>query len=420
MRAMNAASDTTTVDHISREAGDKTKGFRFQKLRAAIRFLQRVETNQNGQIQCALEFLEDSVVLGSNEGALISGEENKYYGSRLSFNSAAIRNTVVAFLDLYFTFSRSKELKLAVYASAELSQERISAERREKLGYGAKQQHYEILKKLVAGDDLAEEEIQIAFSIAQEEYFSQYKDATKGYRALVESMSSTEFLGFIKSIEWSISNETNESLEDEALSLIKGCRFFSHRHEHLEGYILSTLLDELEKRSGRKGIIDRLMSTDTLKNIFNDILIASAKDERSIDPAADDWSNIKANDFRNLAEKIYAVSPGFSPAVMGVLARKCSLARSVEPEGQREMKALLRRILDVCEEELICMSKSSSMSQQDILNAIEDLTKASKKHLATLRQLYRYRTRDQHAIKGAVLTLFDDCFLAFDEVKNDA
>ena len=113
---MTSEESANSVEHISREAGDKTKGFRFRKLRAAIRFLQRVQENSDGQVHCAMELLEDSVLYDGNSESLISGEENKYYGSRISFNSAALKNTLVAFLDLYFAFARSGELKLGVYA----------------------------------------------------------------------------------------------------------------------------------------------------------------------------------------------------------------------------------------------------------------------------------------------------------------
>ena len=82
------------------------------------------------------------------------------------------------------------------------------------------------------------------------------------------------------------------------------------------------------------------------------------------------------------------------------------------------MKGLLRRVLDVCEAEFIKNPPSSSMTQQEVLDVIEVLTKASAQHTSTLRGNYRYRARDQHAISGAVLTLFDDCYLAFDEVED--
>lgn len=412
---MAAVSDTDDVDHISREAGEKTKGFRFQKLRAAIRFLQRIEENNSGQIQCAMELLEDSVLFDGDADSLISGEENKYYGSRISFNSPALRNTVVAFLDLYFTFGRTGDLGLGVYASAELAQERISAGQRKNLGYPAEQKNYDILKKLVLNDELTEEEKIVAFEIVKAEYFSQYKGANKGYIELVKTMNLEEFIGFVTSIEWSFTNETNEALESQALALIKNCRFFNYRHQNLESYVLSSLLDELEKRSIKKSVTDRLLSTDTLAFIFNQILLGPIVDDRVEDPASNCWGDVETNDFRNLKIKILDVCPEFNERGLRMLARRCSLARNVEPERQREMKALLRRILDVCETELFKIPLSSNMTQDEVFHVIAMLTDASVQHASTLRLNYRYRPRHPQAIEGAVLTLFDDCYLAFDE-----
>jgi hypothetical protein len=415
---MVAEESANSVEHISREAGDKTKGFRFQKLRAAIRFLQRVQENSEGQVHCAMELLEDSVLYDGNGESLIYGEENKYYGSRISFNSGAVKNTLVAFLDLYFAFVRSEELKLGVYASAEIAQERIAADFRQKLGLDPKQKHYDILKRLALGEDLDNEEKQVAFAIVKDEYFEQYPDFSKGYRALLEAMSLEEFSAFLKSIDWTLTRESNESLESTALQLVRTCRFFNHRHIGLEQFILSALLDALEKRSGALAITDRLLSTDSLKNIFNEILLGPTEDERGDDPAWDEWSQVEIADFRNLSEKIKAVCPDFNTQVLKALARSCSLARTVEAEGQREMKALLRRILDACELHLLTNhSASSALTQKQILDLIEDLAKVAESHVASLRGRYRYALRDSHSIKGAVLTLFDDCYLAFDEVK---
>lgn len=415
---MTAEECANNVEHISREAGDKTKGFRFQKLRAAIRFLQRVQENKDGQVHCAMELLEDSVLYDGNSESLISGEENKYYGSRISFNSAALKNTIVAFLDLYFAFARSGELKLGVYASAKIAQERISAVFRQDLGLDPKQKQYNILKRLSVGEDLEDEEKLVAFAIVKGEYFEQYPDTSRGYRSLLEAMTQAEFSAFIKSIDWTLTDESNENLEATALHLVRTCKFFNHRHIGLEKYILSTLLDSLEKRSGARAITDRLLSTDSLKNIFNEILLGPTEDERTDDPAWKEWSDIEQFDFRNLSEKIKAVCPDFSAQILRALARSCSLARSVDAEGQKEMKALLRRILDACELHLLVNHPASSaLTQNEVLDMIEDLAKVAEHHVASLRGRYRYAFRDAHSLKGAVLTLFDDCYLAFDEVE---
>ena len=79
---------------------------------------------------------------------------------------------------------------------------------------------------------------------------------------------------------------------------------------------------------------------------------------------------------------------------------------------------MLRRILDVCETELLSMSSQASMTEKEVLDAIDHLSKVAENHLASLRGTYRYRARDHHSVKGAVLTLFDDCFLALDEAPD--
>jgi len=416
---MAAEESAIDVEHISREAGDKTKGFRFQKLRAAIRFLQRVQENTDGQVYCAMELLEDSVLYDGNSNSLISGEENKYYGSRISFNSKAVKNTLVAFLDLYFSFMRSNDVKLGVYASAEIAQERITAELRKRLGFEEAQKHYDILCHLSSGVELDEEEKLVAFEVVKGEYFEQYPDATKGYRTFVESMTLPEFSKFLQSIDWTVTNESNESLEATALQLIRTCRLFNHRHTGLETFLLSALLDELERRSGSKRSIDRLVSTDSLKTIFQQILLSPAQDERYEDPVWKQWDDLDAEDFRNLAEKITSVCPNFDPRLLKALARSCALARTVEPEGEREMKGLLRRILDVCEEHLLLnRPPAAELTQQQITDILAEQTRLAENHLASLRGRYRYALRDTHSLKGAVLTLFDDCFLAFDEAKR--
>lgn len=416
---MAVVSEETGASQISREAGDKTKGFRFQKLRAAIRFLERIEANQDGQVQCAMELLEDSVIVDSTDTSLITGEENKFYTSGLSFNSSAIKNTVVAFLDLYLTYARLGELKLGVYASAGISGERLSIATKETLGIEEKVGDYSILKNLIQKKPLTEEELRAAYLLAKEEYLKQYPDSKKGWAAIVEDMSQTDFRKFIESIEWSISNETNESLEEQALEKVKNCRFFTHNHEGLEVYLLSGILDELEKRSLKKEISSRLLSTDTLKLIYNEILLGKSTSVRVADAASDSWDDVEISDYRNLSEKVISVCPDFDTRRLVALARQCSLARKVEPGGERELKALARRILDVAEGSLLDSNLPSKMAKEEVLKVLDDLSGISMQHVATFRSSYAYRARDAHSIKSVLLTLFDDCYLAFDEVSND-
>ncbi|CDW93432.1 MULTISPECIES: hypothetical protein [unclassified Thiomonas] len=412
---MATVENADDVSHINREAGDKQKGFRFQKLRAAIRFLEHVETNSHGQVFCAIEFLEDSLLYDGSADASISGEENKYYSSAVSFNSPAIKNTIVAFLDLHFSFNKSPELKLSVYASAETAQERITAAVRYELGYKKEQAQYNILQKLVSNSDFTDEEEHIAYHIVFKEYKKQYEGRNGGFLGSFGDWTANDFCNFLRTIEWSISTESNDALESQALQKVRSCKFFTHRHEALEPFILATLLDQFEKRSGASDPLSRLLSTDTLNLIYKDVLGSAGLDLKPADPAADSWDGIEIHDSRNLKEKILAVSPTFPVSSLRKLARKCTLAKAETLLRAREFAALRRRILDVCENEMEKSTFSNSMSPKDVNDVIDVLSEAAHSHFSTLSKGYSYQARDIHSIKGAVLTLFDDCYLAFDE-----
>lgn len=403
---------------IVREAGDKQKGLRFQKLRAAVRFLERVEANTSGRVYCAIELLEDSLVIDASAPAVLSGEENKSYSSPLSFNSSAIKNTLVAFLDIACTFQQSSEISLGVYASAALADEKVRADQCAAAGLAPTGGMYGILKKLVKGEKLADAEQKVARYLAIEEYRAQYASKGRsGFLGLIETWSAAKFNRFLEQIDWAISVESNNELEGQALKKITSSRLFNYRHQGLESFILSRLLDLLEKRSQSERPLDRMVSTTDVEMIFLQI-VSDAKLEairKPDDPAADAWSGVGAADQRNLEEKILAVSPEFPPKALKRLARRCTLARLEAQTFAREYVSLRRRLLDVCEHEIEALQlPPQGYSPQALEQIIEDLTAASFSHLQQLSQSYQYKINDIETTRGAVLTLFDDCFVAFD------
>lgn len=401
---------------ISREAGDKLKGYRFQKLRAAIRFLTRA-AEAAGQVYCAIELLEDSVVIDGQAGALLDAEENKFYTSALSLNSHAIKNTLVAFLDLTCVFPDSKSLRLGIYASAALADERIPAETLGKVASGETSSTRQILKNLAADQPLGDADVLLARHIVLEEYKAQYKDR-RGFYSQIEAWSIKEFRDFLAGIDWSISQESTEDLFARAVEQVRNSRFFSYRHEGLEEFLLCRLLDLLEERSQATNPIDRIVGLSDLQLIFNQSLGNAAGNlaSKPLDPAAETWSTVDTNDSRNLEEKILAVAPSYPAASIRRMARKCALARSDASAFEHEYVSLKRRVLDVCDERLPELTQNSDvMSANDIDQIIDELTRISVGHMADISRSYHYNIRDPLTIKGAVLTLFDDCFLAFDD-----
>ena len=410
------SSTEAVTETISREAGDKQKGVRFQKLRGAIRLLKAIQTNTAGQVYCALEFLEDSVLLDGSANGLLSGEENKLYSSALSFNSSAIKNTLVAFLDLRCTMP-SGELLLGIYASAELADEKITAEVCTAAALPPAGKMHSILKHLVAGTALDVTEQKIARHLAIDEYRLQYRPKPgRGYLGIIEKWTLEKFSSFFHEIQWSIAVETNEDLEKEALSLIKSSRFFNYKHEGLETYILAKVLDEFEKRSQEKVALDRLVATSDIELIYSriisDVRFGASLAEKPEDPAGRTWPTISTSDQRSLEEKILAVSPSYPAKSLQLLARRCALARIEASQFERDYVSLRRRLIDVCEGELQQIDRHVEPAVVDAI--LDNLSSLSFERLKDLSKSYRYSIKDSETTKGAVLTLFDDCFLAFD------
>lgn len=81
---------------IDRDASDKTKGFRLQKIRAIKHMLDEIENPQNVMFYASIEVQEDvSIVKISNRETSTYLEEDKNYDEDTNFTlfSSAILNT---------------------------------------------------------------------------------------------------------------------------------------------------------------------------------------------------------------------------------------------------------------------------------------------------------------------------------------
>lgn len=403
---------------ICRAAGDKTKGFRFQKIRACIRLLEGIALQPEVQIYCAMEFLDDSVLLDGEASPAVSTEENKFYTDPLTFNSKAIRNTAVAFLDLDAVYMHEGSLGLAVYASAPIGEEAVSADVKTCAGITNAKSKYQILKKLVAGTELSDDDVAIARAIIILEYARQYSGEQKGRIDALKAWTNEQFRSFLKRIEWSISSETNESLETHALDLVRKCPFFDYRHENLEVFIFGAILDLLEKRSHSKRLIDKMVGTSDIRLLYLECV--ASRSGKPIDPAYMAGDIHEASDKRNISEKILAVAPGYSLKKLQNLERRIGLAKYESQAFDREYVSLRHRVLDVCQEALEKQLKASDgkVTSESVDEVLSSLTDSAMERMSTLSGSYNYRINDRETIKGAVLTLFDDCYLALDDAAN--
>lgn len=401
---------------ISREAGDKTKGFRFQKLRAAVRLLERIAAQPEAQTYCALEFVEDSALLSGDEPLCV--EENKQYSSSLSFNSKTIKNSLVAFLDADAAFNYSGGLRFGLYASAEIADERVKLKTVQEAVPGHSETTFQLLSKLVAGTALSDVEAAVAKRLIADEYVAQYSVRAKGAAVVPPFAAWTieTFRTFLERIDWTFASQNNEEIENRALELVRKSSFFDHRHEGLERFLLCAITDLLEKRSHQKSPIERIVGISDIKYIFLQIL-AQCRDDK-LDPAHLEWGHELVTDKRNFSEKVLAVAPNYPGHRLSRIARKIAVARHEKDEFGREYVSLLLRVLHACQDELdqLASTLSPSMSEAEVDACLKALVAASVAKMNTLSITWSYRVANEDAIRGAVLSLFDDCYLAFDNV----
>ena len=403
---------------ISRAAGEKTKGFRFQKIRAAIRLLERIATRPDARVYCAMEFLEDSVLIDEAAPHAVCAEENKFYSTPLTLNSKAIRNTLVAFLDLDAYYLHERSLGLAVFASATLGEENMSADVKERAGVTSDQPKYQILKKLAAGERLTDAEVAIAKVIVCDEFASQYPKDEKGRLDKLKAWTRLQFRDFLERIEWSITMDTNEELKTQALELVRTSPFFSYQHENLEVFILTSILDLLEERSQSALLIDKMVGAADIELLY--LRCSAGRSEKPVDPAHLSGNLGDALDKRNIAEKIRAVSPHYSQRKLSTLQRRIGLAKYESQTFDREYVSLRHRVLDACEGELQKQAEVIALGiEPDSVDALLDqLTDKAEQRISSLSSAYKYRISDRETIRGAVLTLFEDCFLALNEASD--
>lgn len=400
---------------IDREAGDKKKGDRFQKLRACIRLLTEIGLDRNNRIYCAIELLEDSLLIREHGEHVPCVEENKNYGSSLTFNSSPVKNTVVAFIDLDFRFLGDSPIRFSFYASATTGDERFDKLLSERAGL-ATPGKTSILKKLCAKEPLSGDDLALCKTAILEEYAKQYAEiAGHGHLAAITAWTPEQFGQFLSKIEWIVTTDSNPELEAAAVDCVRKCPFYSYRHEGMESVIVGAICSEFEKRSEHGVPMARLLGTADIENIFLRTLGVQPQG-KPFDPAHESWSEIDVTDMRSLQEKIEAVTSSYPPRGLRRLKLRVGLAKDEARLWQREYVSLRRRLYDVCEDilEASQSGRTSPLTPAQIDAILADMVARSMEELTRLNKTYLYRIQDENTLRGAILSLFDECYLAFD------
>ncbi|WP_417544808.1 hypothetical protein [Marinobacter sp.] len=401
------------ISTINREASDKTKGFRLQKLRAAKLALEEIEKGSFSNFYIAIEQGEDvSKITPDDLGEEEYFEEDKYYpDSNFTINSHPVKNTLVSFFDLYLQrWRESNNICFGFYTTANIGKEsatKLSAEHKIKFPK-------EKILDLIQSDDIDDSVVDIIHKILIVEYEKQYKDKeTSGNLDILKAYDKKSFKKFLKSIRWFFGDEDNEALKTSALVKIKKSQFFNFKLEGKESYILSEILEWIEERQDKANYSERFIDKYQIELIFKK---AESYDEAiKKDPVWKSWESIEIpDDTRNLKEKVYSVCGSFDKKEIKRLTRRACAAKIEESDYGKDYLSLKYRVLEACEEIIHSKVSSSDINQERISQIFEELKEKSKESIEELKKDFNYPINNAHSIKSIVLDLFDSCYLSFD------
>ena len=407
---------------ISREVGDQGKGFRLQRLRAIKYLIDKMLENDKAFLYAATEYFDDVYFKSvENKTVVEVAEGDKNYDSvkGFTFMSEEVRNSLISFLDCWFV-NNSEYLEFCFYTNVSISKERTSEYTR-RLGISLPNEP--IINLIIQKAYEADEEVLNLIKIVLiDEYEKQYIGKEEdGYLENVINLSNDLWIDFLNKIDWKFDEDNEEELK---ATLIKDIGKFSNDRRDLSGkesYVIAALLDELEQRQNSKDLISRFI-TDTMAKL---VMAEIASNQRKIsDPIYKIWKDIENPvDKRNLSEKILSVYPSFNTKLIGIYSRRVGNIRVEYSKVTIEDKGAYQyRIFDICDEKLFKTLRkinSSDITEEMIENWIEELKLCAEEHLEEMAKDFYYPLQNKKSIEGAILELFDSCYLSFDSEGLD-
>lgn len=401
---------------IDRNASDKTKGFRFQKLRAVKLVLETIDSNDNCLFFINMESLGD-INLKSSINYV---EEDKNYDASTSFtiNSSEVLNSLVYFFDIWYQeWLKSKKIFFGFYSTCKIGKEKITE----------KTKHLKLPSKpileILQGKKIDNDTRLFVKNVLLSEYTKQYKlKNRKGFLSQLNSISDDDFDYFLNSIDWCFEQGDENSLELELVEKIKSSKYFNSGLDNKEKTILATLCEEIETRQTEKDLVSRYIPSSQIELIFRNA--ASFPANKKNDATWKIWLEMdQPDDKRGLSEKINSVCSDFNKEQLKIYLMKACCSKVDESEANdKHYKAKKYRIYLYCFEQFYNFVKSNNSKQiteLDIVNFIRETGVGATDFIKNLSENYYYPSTENDVClktttEGILLDLMDECFLAFD------
>ncbi|MFF3025666.1 hypothetical protein ACFVRR_24100 [Gottfriedia sp. NPDC057948] len=404
-----------TVKTKDREAGDKSKGFRLQRLRAINLLLEQMEKNdENISVFASTEYLDDVYIKTVSPDGIITyteGDKNYDPAKRFSFMSNEVTNSLIIFLDNWLKCELSETLYFCFYTNVEYTKEKNSPTVK-KLSITLPSKA--ILEYLV-NNELEDDVIECIKKRLLYEYEEQYKNEVgNGYLEVIKKFTNERWISFLSRINWKFGQYDDKKLEKILVDKIKNRSFL--------GYIDVTNKEDLiidlltEKFSANEQLTDPLVKHVTTIHVENIFLRISKDLVKKDDPIYDIWETlIKPSDTRGIQQKVIDVDPEYNKLKLGLKARDIvGIIKEYQQLTDQEKGSYRYRVFEACQRKLVdLLTNKDRVIDIDVW--LEELFEAAKNHIEDKSRDYSYAITSDDAIKGAILELIDSCFLSFDE-----
>ena len=403
----------------NRDASDKYKGFRYQKIRLAKKMLELLREDKEANIIAIPEYKDDGYYV-NKEGTEIL-EQNKEYSKNFTVNSDEIKKSVINFLDYYLQADLSKNIHFIFFTNVNYTNESDSEIIRDL--------DLDLLEKPVLEyleeKNLTHEVILFVSKFFIEVYRKDYKiknedpnTYTINYERL-RKMSTDEWKSFLNSIDFQFGQANLEGIEEEIEKDIRLCEFFTTAHLDKIENIKSRILDDIDSKMSQKNWIQRIINRDTIKLIY-----LECRDSQKIlktDGVHKMWNLIKEkyqdDAYRNLEEKIKAVTPNVSKKTirrhnLSVVSGNISL-EELDIENSNSLRVRVYQAMG--KYFALEFEDKAEYTDNEISYLINEIQQYVIKYIEDLKEDFTYGVNNKEIIEELVLVLIDECFYAFDD-----
>lgn len=406
----------------NRDATNKYKGFRYQKIRLAVKMLELLKSDTSANIVAIPEYKDDGFFIDKDGENIL--EQNKEYSNEFTLNSEEIKKSIVNFIDYYLESEFNKSIHFIFFTNVKYKKEGNSAI--------IKEIRLPLLDKpaleYLENKNFDNESISFITNFIIKAYRNDYaiKDDkietyTSNYKKILK-MTTDEWKVFFKSINFQFGEPNLERLEKDIEESIRICEFFNEDLLDEVETIKAKILDNIDRKMTQCNWIQRIVNRDTIKAIY--LECKNHEKKLKSDNIHKIWSVIeskfKDNTYRNFEEKIRSVSPEISDSIIDDYNLSITIGNldveNLEKEDEKSLRVRIYRSMKTYFR--MKFNRKDSYSEEEIKAIIQEIQEYVSVEIEDLRKDYSYGVKNKIIIDEIILMLIDECFYSFDGNYN--